>query len=112
MGVPRVNLNRELSRRLLGVPEQERPRQLFPILQEMVRTSPGEVVLWDNGELLFAPQLQQDSLRCLLDLARHKTLVAAWSGSCQKGYLTYATLDHPEYRRYPIQGFLWVDVTQ
>jgi hypothetical protein len=55
-------------------------------------------VLLDNLELLFDISLKLDPLRCLQDLARDKTIVAAWNGTVTAGHLTYATPDHPEYR--------------
>ena len=112
LNIPVVNVNLELSRNLLELPRQKRARAVFPLLLQLLRKTPEDIALWDNIELLFEPQLKQDPLRCLFDLARHKTLLVSWPGRCQGGYLTYATPGHPEHRRYPLQGFLWVDLAK
>jgi hypothetical protein len=65
-------------------------------------------VLLDNLEILFDVSLKLDPLRCLQDLARDTTIVAAWDGTVTAGYLTYATPDHPEYRRYALEDLVVV----
>ncbi|MCH7944758.1 MAG: BREX-3 system P-loop-containing protein BrxF [Armatimonadetes bacterium] len=57
--------------------------------------------LLDNIEILFDVTLEQDPLRLLEGVSRNRTIVAAWNGTLENGYLSYATPDHPEYRRYP-----------
>ncbi|GIX46035.1 MAG: ATPase AAA [Candidatus Tectimicrobiota bacterium] len=97
---PLLNVNLELSRRMLDLPERRRALQL--------------------------PRLLQDPLRLLQKISRYKTIVAAWPGevvdpdvACGREdtrrttpdagrYLTYAAADHPEDRRYPIRDVLVV----
>lgn len=128
---PLINVNLELSRRMLDLTERQRALQLPRLLAEVVGASAADVVLLDNIEILFDPSLRQDPLRLLQGLSRNKTVVAAWSGEIRaedRGlraesiisdnsapitqssslYLVYATPDHPEYRRYPIKDFLVV----
>jgi hypothetical protein len=130
-GAPLINVNLELSRRMLDLTERQRALQLPRLLQDICASSverqASEVLLLDNIEILFDVKLQQDPLRLLQGLSRNKTIVAAWPGSvtdsCTGGYgsteddarrttsdaghyLTYAIPDHPEYRRYPIRDFL------
>ena len=99
---PAVNVNLELSRRMLDLTERQRALQLPRLLQDIVDSSQAEVILLDNIELLFDVSLKQDPLRLLQGLSRNKKEVVAWNGSIQDSYLTYATPGHPEYRRYPI----------
>ena len=66
------------------------------------------MVLLDNIEILFDVALKQDPLRLLQNLSRNKTVVVAWNGSASGGQITYATPDHPEYRKYAIGDFLVV----
>jgi hypothetical protein len=108
ISAPLINVNLELSQRLLDLTERQRALQLSRILTEIVTASAGDVVLLDNIELLFDISLKQDPLRLLQGLSRHKTIVAAWNGTIENGHLIYATPDHPEYRRYPVQDFLAV----
>jgi len=128
-GAPLVNVNLELARRMLDLTERQRALQLPLLLAEIVEaaatdlsapqndpTRQADVILLDNVELLFGVSLKQDPLRLLQKLSRNKTVVAAWSGEIRSvlcaqpaaPYLVYATPDHPEYRRYPVQDFLVV----
>lgn len=109
IAAPLINVNLELSRRMLDLTERQRVLQLPRILSEIVNSDVTDVVLLDNIEILFDVSLKQDSLRILQGLSRNKTVVAAWSGSTDNGNIIYATPDHPEYRRYPIRDFLVVD---
>jgi len=106
---PLVNVNLELSRRMLDLTERQRALQLPHLLAEIVGASPAEVILLDNIEVLFDVSLKQDPLRLLQGLSRNKTVVAAWGGSIDGEHMVYATPDHPEYRRYPLRDFLVVN---
>jgi hypothetical protein len=106
---PLINVNLELSRRMLELTERQRALQLPRLLSEMVNASQKGVILLDNIEVLFDVSLKQDPLRLLRGLSRNKTVVAAWSGSVDGKHIFYATPDHPEYRRYPVRDFLIVN---
>jgi len=106
---PLVNVNLELSRRMLDLTERQRALQLPRLLAEIVGASEADVVLLDNIEVLFDISLKQDPLRLLQGLSRNKTVVAAWSGSVDGEHMVYATPDHPEYKRYPLRDFLVVN---
>ena len=106
---PLVNVNLELSRRMLDLTERQRALQLPRLLAEIVGASAADVVLLDNVEVLFDVSLKQDPLRLLQGLSRNKTVVAAWSGSVDGEHMVYATPDHPEYKRYPLRDFLVVN---
>jgi hypothetical protein len=106
---PLVNVNLELSRRMLDLTERQRALQLPRLLSEIVMAPTGEVILLDNVEVLFDVSLKQDPLRLLQGLSRNKTVVAAWSGAIDGEHMLYATPDHPEYKRYPLRDFLVVN---
>jgi len=105
---PLLNVNLDLSRRMLDLTQRQRMLQLPRLLAEILDETKADVILLDNIELLFDVSLKQDPLRLLEGLSRNKTLVAAWSGSIVSGHLGYATPDHPEYKRYPLRDFLTV----
>ncbi len=105
-GAPLVNVNLELSRRMLDLTERQRALQLPRLLRDLVSKSEGEIILLDNIEILFDVGLKQDPLRLLQGLSRNKTVVAAWNGTIVEDSLTYAAPAHPEYRRYPMRDFL------
>lgn len=103
------NINLELSLCMLDLTERQRVLHLPHLLADIVRKSVPDVVLLDNVEVLFDVSLKQDPLRLLQGLSRHKTVVAAWSGTVDGEHIVYATPAHPEYKRYPIRDFLVVN---
>ena len=107
-GAPLVNVNLELSRRMLDLTGRQRALQLPRLLSEIVEMPHNELILLDNIEILFDVSLKQDPLRLLQGLSRNKTMVAAWNGSINNEQVNYAAPDHPEYRRYPVHDFLVV----
>lgn len=107
-GAPLVNVNLELSRRMLELTERQRVLQLPRLLQKIISDGGDEAILLDNIEIIFDINLQQDPLRLLQGLSRNKTVVAAWNGTIVDDHLAYAALGHSEYRRYPMHDFLVV----
>ena len=105
-GAPLVNVNLELSRRMLDLTEQQRPLKVQPLLGTVLTETASDLVLLDNTEILFDVSLKQDPLRLLQGLSRHRTIAAAWTGSLQDDHILYAVPGHPEYRRQPIDGTL------
>ena len=93
---------------MLDLTERQRALQLPRLLREIINDAAGEVVLFDNIEILFDVALKQDPLRLLQGLSRNKTVVAAWNGSIDGNHMVYAVPDHPEYRRYMVRDFLVV----
>ncbi len=106
VGAPLININLDLSRRMLHLTERQRALQLPLLLREIIKDTAGEVVLLDNTEILFDVSLKQDPLRLLQGLSRNKTVVAAWNGSIDGNHMIYAIPGHPEYRRYRVRDFL------
>lgn len=107
-GFPRINLNLELSRRLLELTERQRVLQLPKLLAELSASYESGVILLDNVEIFFDVALKQDPLRLLQKLSRQRTVVAAWPGNIYANKLVYAEPNHPEYRQYLIKDFLVV----
>lgn len=106
LGVPLINVNLDLARRMLDLTERQRRLRLARLLDEIVGEHP--LVLFDNTEMLFDVSLAADPLRLLHGLSRNRTVVATWNGTVANGWLTYATPDHPEHRRYPSRELLVV----
>ena len=103
---PLVNINLELSHRMLDLTERQRALQVQRLLDRIAAEIESDVILLDNVEILFDIALRQDPLRLLQGLSRNKTVVAAWNGSIENDHLICAAPHHPEYRRYPVDGFL------
>ena len=107
-GATLVNVNLELSRRMLELTERQRALNLQRLLQEILANGSDEMILLDNIEVIFHVDLKQDPLRLLQRLSRTKTMVVAWNGTIAENSLIYATPDHPEYRRYQIRELVVV----
>jgi hypothetical protein len=107
-GVPVLNVNLELSRKMLDLTERQRILQLPKLLNELVNGIKGGLAILDNIEILFDVSLKQDPLRLLQGISRNKTIVVAWNGSIDENNLIYAKPDHPEYQRYSAKDLLIV----
>ena len=107
-GAQLINVNLELSRRMLDLTERQRILQLPRLLGEIIGDHNAEIILLDNIEIIFDLGLRQDPLRLLQGISRNKTVVAAWNGTIVEEFLTYAAPDHAEYRRYPMRDLLIV----
>ena len=66
---PIVNVNLELSRRMLDLTERQRALQLPYLLRVLVENGDDEMILLDNIEILFDVDLKQDPLRLLQGLS-------------------------------------------
>ena len=105
---PLINVNLELSRRMLDLTERQRALELPRIFSEIVNELSSEVVLLDNIEIIFDPSLKQDPLRLLQGISRNKTVVAAWDGKIDHGHIVYAVPGHPEHKKYPANDIMIV----
>ncbi len=97
---PMLNLNLQLSQRLLDTATKFRAIQTLDHVRQIVGVDGATPMVIDNIELLFQRDLQQDPLSVLLTAARSRTLVVSWPGDCVDGVLSYAVAGHPEHRRY------------
>lgn len=97
LGCPLVNVNLELTKRMLELTRTQRSRQVERLLKEAIAAASGDVVLLDNLEVLFDPALEVEPLRLLQVASRNRTVVASWNGSYRDGTLTYAEPGHPEF---------------
>jgi hypothetical protein len=105
-GALAINVNLALSQRMLDLTERQRSLRVPRLLEEITGQTDRELVVLDNLEMLFEVALKLDPLRLLQGLARQRTVVAAWNGSIEGDYMTYAAPGHPEYRKYPVRDFL------
>jgi len=108
-GIPVINVNLELSSRLLELTPKQRVLQLQKLLDEITGTS-HQVLILDNIEILFDKTLKQDPLRILQKLSRNRSVVAAWNGLVEGKKLIYAQSDHPEYQVYNLDNTLIVEI--
>jgi hypothetical protein len=109
-GLNVLNLGAELSLRLLDLGERQRILQLPALLEGLLATFPSRLTLLDNTEILFNPMLKQDPLRLLQRMSRDRTIVASWLGEVHGHHLSYASPEHPEFRRYLSDDLLIVSL--
>ncbi len=95
-----VNVNLELSKRMLELTRSQRSRQVERFLKDVIAAASGEVVLLDNLEILFDTGLEVEPLRLLQVSSRNRTVVASWSGTYVGETLTYAEPGHPEFVQF------------
>lgn len=99
-GCELVNVNLQLSKKMLELTRTQRSRQVERILKEIIAAQSGDVVMLDNLEILFDADLEIEPLRLLQVLSRNRTIVASWNGSYVDGTLTYAEPGHPEFIQF------------
>jgi predicted ATPase len=100
LGCQIVNVNLELSKRMLELTRAQGSRQVERLFKEVIAAATGEVILLDNLEILFDTSLEIESLRLLQVSSRNRTVVASWSGPYVGGTLTYAEPGHPEFVQF------------
>ncbi len=100
---PMINVNLEMSYRLLDLPVDKRASTLSRLFSQVVRDPESDIILLDNIEILFDKSLQQNPLALLQTNSRNKTMIATWNGKIESGRLIYAKPDHHEYWSYPIE---------
>ena len=105
-----LNVNLEISQRMLELPKIKRARQADRLFRDWLATTNSEPIFLDNLEVLFDPTLKLDPLRLLKSSSRNHTIVASWNGTLHDGLLTYAEPDHPEHRSYRDVDILTVTV--
>lgn len=95
-----LNVNLELSKKMLELTRTQRSRQVEKLLKELIAATQGEVVLLDNLEILFDTALDVEPVRLLQVVSRNRPTVASWTGSYSNGTLTYAEPGHPEFAQF------------
>jgi hypothetical protein len=95
--VPIINLNLELSAKLMDLTPSNRSIRISKLTDELLQHQKTSPTILDNIELLFNLELKQDPLRLLQGLSRNRIILASWNGSFRQQRLSYAAVGHPEY---------------
>ena len=111
LGTHVINVNLELSARLIELTERQRTLQLSFLFGGVVEGA-GTIALLDNTEILFDHGLRQDPLRLLQGVSRNRCVVASWNGAVADNKLTYAETWHSEYRSYEVGDALIVTMNE
>ncbi|MUG91474.1 BREX-3 system P-loop-containing protein BrxF [Scytonema sp. UIC 10036] len=115
-----VNINLELSGRLLELRQLHRATQVQQLLAEIIGNTNNGAVFLDRLEILFDESLKLKPLERLQKLARDKpgtacakgdrTIVAVWNGNIENNSLIYAKSGHPEYCRCPTDDCIVINL--
>jgi len=106
---PLININLELSRKLIELTARQRALQLPKILNQIMNEAQPLVAL-DNLEILFDQVLKQNPLHLLQGISRNRTVLASWNGAYDGRKIVYAEIGHPEYRSYESGDLLIVSM--
>lgn len=98
-----LDLSKELSQKLLPVTREKRAALAPALLQEIFNSREEAVVIMDNIEILFLPELDLDPLTVLAKLSREKTLVVAWVGRYDGSHLSWSEPGHPDYKIFDLE---------
>ena len=91
LGTSVININLELSSKLIEMTARQRSLMLPKILDQIADKAQLPVVM-DNLEIMFDKNLNQDPLRLLQGISRNHTVVASWNGTYNGKKLLYADL--------------------
>lgn len=94
----KIDLNLQLTRRLLPHTRTERQDLAWDALRDVVGEHPGGVVLVST-DILFEPTLGFRPYEALRRLGRSGPVVAAWFGTVDGYDIVRAQPGHPEYSR-------------
>ncbi|MEC1782119.1 BREX-3 system P-loop-containing protein BrxF [Schinkia azotoformans] len=97
MGIPSINVNKELAIRLKDVPISRRQRVVKDELQHIINEFDNDVIFLNRIQYLFDEELKQDLIRLIEYISGNKVILIDWPGEVAKGSIKYGTPNHPEY---------------
>lgn len=93
-----VNVGQEFARELIPLPQEKRPELAVEILSQLIDTHSHPIVILDNIELLFRPELAIDFWPTLETLSANKKLVVAWTGQVEGDKIQWGHPGVPGHR--------------
>ena len=105
---PLINLGLELSRRLLSLTNKQRKLMAAEIIEEILDEQDAPILLIDNTEVVFDPNLKLNPSGLLKNISRNRLLIWSWNGEQDGDQLIYSYAGHPEYHRIPSNEFITI----
>jgi adenylate kinase len=105
---PLVNLGLELSRRLLSLTNKQRKLMAAEIIEEILDEQDAPILVIDNTEVVFDPNLKLNPSGLLKNISRNRLLIWSWNGEQNGDQLIYSYAGHPEYHRIPSNEFITI----
>jgi|26BtaG_2_1085354.scaffolds.fasta_scaffold03761_3 hypothetical protein len=103
-----ININLDLSEKLLQLNHKKRQLKLQNLMWNLVKDE-KEIVFLTDTEILFDSSLQQDPLKILQEVSRNIRVVAYWGGEVNNTKLVYAIPNHSEYREYSSNDVVFIN---
>lgn len=103
MGIPSINVNKELAIRLKDVPVSRRQRVVKDELQHITNRFDNDVIFLSRVHYLLDEELKQNPVGLFEYISGNKVILIDWPGEVVKGSIKYGTPDHPEY--FEADGF-------
>jgi hypothetical protein len=97
MGIPSININKELAIRLKDVPVSRRQRVVKDELQHIINGFDIDVIFLNRIQYLFDEELKQNPIGLIEYISGNKVILVNWPGEINEGTIKYGTPDHPEY---------------
>ena len=105
-----INVNRELAKALIDRPAGSRPFDAPGRLSAVLPPRPTGAWLADNTELPLSRELQLAVVERFKAIGQHVSLVVAWCGDHRNNKLTYGSPEHADYREFPLDSAVVVDL--
>lgn len=106
LGVPHLNISKELSTSLMSISASERSQFSQKWLIDALNSFQNGPVLCTYPDLLFDPSLEIDPLMLFRQAARKIKLIVLWPGEYSANTLCYAIPDHQHFRTWKVSDSL------
>ena len=93
-----VNINLELSKKLMDIPKTKRSNRVRRCLTEILHKFNSDVLWIERIQILFHPELEFDPIQFFQNASRNITIILLWDGEYKNNKLIYAEPGHQEYR--------------
>jgi hypothetical protein len=108
-GYKELCLNKDLSEKMMTVPQQQRPDKILPELYHIVSEYNSPVLL-TNFEMLFDPRYKLDVLKVFCEISRTIKIVVHWCGTTSGYNLIYSEPGFPDYHVYELSKYTVISV--
>jgi ABC-type cobalamin/Fe3+-siderophores transport system ATPase subunit len=93
-----VNVGKELARELIPHAKEKRSEMALELLGQLIDSHTHSIVVLDNIELLFMPELKIDLWPALEVLSANKKLIVAWTGRVAGDQIQWGDPGVPGFR--------------
>lgn len=97
-----INLNLELSKKLVEIPIVERWKFINKAIKEIVIDNQFETIILDNIDILFEEHLKIDPILEIKNISKYKKLIVSFNGRVEDKYIIYSIPSEKEYKKYKI----------